>query len=332
MLSIRAMGLFDDLKMATGMGLEPTEAYRRAFEKGVLLGVDRFDEASDMFKTAAEKLQATDAAMARRATANSWIYGFLSTRDPRAAGEAARLLRDLAEIEVPGTADEVMSGPNLAKELEARMFEAQAQAAHGREAAALFRHAANAWLGMRRERPVTFTLTGDDENADDGMTRFFYNAALAEVREADSWAHENPDEAAVRYAVAALAFGRCGATQLRQDARERLRCIGLERSCWFCGRHVRGLGTNLRLLPSIASDYFHRLDRSEDGRNSSYDPSGAVFACAACAAAIDNVAAERADAVRRELGAHVQQLQTELGRLESRLRSVESKSHSHVGV
>ena len=51
-----------------------------------------------------------------------------------------------------------------------------------------------------------------------------------------------PDEAAERYAVAALAFARCGADSLRHQAKQRLRDIGLERPCWFCGRRVCGLG------------------------------------------------------------------------------------------
>jgi hypothetical protein len=43
------MGLFDDLKMATGLGLDPAQAYRRAFEKGVLLGFSKFGEAAEMW-------------------------------------------------------------------------------------------------------------------------------------------------------------------------------------------------------------------------------------------------------------------------------------------
>ena len=43
-----------------------------------------------------------------------------------------------------------------AAELEARMLEVQAEAAQGQQAANAFRLAANAWLAMPRERPVTF--------------------------------------------------------------------------------------------------------------------------------------------------------------------------------
>ena len=325
------MGLFDDLKMATGLGLEPTEAYQRAFEKGVLLGAAKFDDASEMFRTAAEKLRSVDAVMAQRANANALVYGFLAKRDPRVAWEAAQVLKTLPQIEVPGTADEVMEGSRLAAELQARMLEAQAESARGREAAQAFRSAANAWLAMPRERPVTFALTGDDSFADDGLTRFFYDAALAELREAEVWESTDPDEAAERLAMAALAFGRCGAAELRKQARDRLRGVRLERPCWFCGRRVRGLGTNLLRLPSIASAYFARLDHADQASGESYDPAGGVFACAACASAIDSVAEQRADVVRRELDARARELHNEMERLEDRVRRVESKSHSHMG-
>jgi hypothetical protein len=322
------MGLFDNLKMATGLGLDPQETYRRAFEKGVLLGVSRFDEAATMFKEAAEKLRGVDAALSQRASANACVYGFLSTRDPRMAAEAVRVLRAIDKVEVPGTADEVMEGSRLASELEARMLEAQAEKTRGREGARVLRRAAQAWLALRRERPVTFALTGDDAHAEDGLTRFFYDAAVAESWEAESWEAEDPDEAAERYAVAALAFGRSGAGQMRQQVRERLRGIGLERPCWFCGRHARGLGSNLRSLPTVASSYFAKLggDRGE-----SYDPSGALYACAACATAIDRVAEARAEAVRKEVEERLKDLKSEMKRLESRVRSVESDSHTHSG-
>lgn len=325
------MGLLDDLKMVTGVGLDPHEAYRRAFEKGVLLGADKFDDASDMFKTAAEKLRSVDAGLAQRAAANASIYGFLATRDPGVAHEAVRLLQGMTEIEVPGTADEVMEAGKLASELQARLLESRAQAASGSEAAKHYREAANAWLSMRRQRPVTLALTGDHEHGEDGLTRFFFDAALAEVAEAGALAADDPDEAAERYAVAALAFGRCGAGQRRQVARDELRRIGLERPCWFCGRQVRGLGTNLQILPTVSSAYFHRLDQMDRDRGQSYDPGGSIYACTACATAVDNVARQHADAVRRELEENVRDLRSELSRLESRLRDVESDSHTHSG-
>ncbi len=325
------MGLFDNLKMATGLGLDPLEAYRRAFEKGVLLGVSRFDEAAVMFREAAEKLRGVDEALAQRASANACVYAFLATRDPKMAEDAVRVLRAIDKVEVPGTADEVMDGSRLASELEARMLEAQAEKTRGRAGAKTLRKAAQAWLALRRERPVTFALTGDDAHAEDGLVRFFYDAAVAETWEAETWEADDPDEAAERYAVAALAFGRSGAAQMRQQVRERLRGIGLERPCWFCGRRARGLGINLRSLPTVASSYFAKLERSAEDRGESYESSGAIYACAACATAIDRVAEARADAVRKEVDERLEEMKSELDRLESRLRSVESDSHTHAG-
>lgn len=327
------MGLFDDLKMATGLGLEPAEAYRRAFDKGVLLGISKFDDAADMFAAAAEKLGSVDPAMASRARANALVYKFLATRDPEAAAQASQLLRSIGKIEIPGTADEIMDGAALAVELDARRLEAAAARAGdtGSAVADAYRRAAKAWLAMRSDRPVTFALTGDDEHAEDGMMRFFFNAARAELADAAALEASAPDEAAERFAMAAQAFGRCGATVARDEVRGRLRASRLERPCWFCGRIVRGLGTNMRRLPTVSSEYFARMSRADRARGESFDPPDGLFACAACAEAVDRVAREKADQVKRELSEHLDSLRSELKALESRLHRVEGKAHNHSG-
>jgi|GEM_PF-1974456 len=327
------MGLFDDLKMATGLGLEPAEAYRRAFEKGVLLGFSKFGEAAEMFATAAEKLASVDPLMAARARANAQIYRFLATRDDQAAVQACQMLQMVRQIEVPGTGDEVMDSSVLAAEIEARRWEAAAERASkaGSNAADAYRRAAHAWLPLRSTRPVTFALTGGDEHADDGMMRFFFNAALAELSEAMHTEATDPEAAAERFAMAAHAFARCGANAARDQARKRLRATRLERPCWFCGRMVRGLGTNMRRLVTVSSEYFVRLSKSDRRRGESFDPPDGIFACAACAEAVDHLARERADEVRQELIAQVVALQSELGEIKSRLRRVESESHTHLG-
>jgi hypothetical protein len=327
------MGLFDDLKMATGLGLEPAQAYRRAFEKGVLLGFSKFGEAADMFATAAEKLASVDPLMSARATANAHIYRFLATLDEQAAVQACQILQTLGQIEVPGTADEIMDAGVLAAEIEARRLEATAHCAQrsGLNAADAYRRAAHAWLPLRSARPITFALTGGDEHADDGMMRFFYNAALAELSDAMHAEATDPEAAAERFAMAAHAFGRCGAAAARDDARKRLRAARLERPCWFCGRTVRGLGTNMRRLTTVSSEYFVRLSRSDRRRGESFDPPNGIFVCAACAEAVDRLAWQRADEVRQEMIAQVVALRAELEAIESRLRRVESESHTHLG-
>lgn len=328
------MGLFDDLKMATGLGLEPTEAYRRAFDKGVLLGSSKFNDAADMFKTAAEKLAPTNPQLAARASANASLYRFLAKREPSAAWEAAQLLRSIPSIEVPGTADEIMDGKVLATELDARRLEADADRAfkaNSGQAPDAYRQAAQAWLLMRSDRPVTFALTGDDQEADDGMTRFFFNAAQAEFAEAVAAESTNPDLAAERFAMAAQAFGRCSAAEARNQAKERLRACRLERPCWFCGRVVRGLNTNLRRLPTVSSDYFVRLAKADRARGEAFEPPSSIFACAACAEAIDTIAVHRADEVRQEVTAKIGSLEATIDRLESRITDVERRAHSHVG-
>lgn len=328
------MGIFDNLKMATGLGLEPAEAYQRAFEKGVLLGPARFGDASGMFRDAAQKLSAVDQAMAARAHTNGLVYQFLATRDPRAAWDAVQALRSIPHIEVPGTADEIMEGALLAAELGARILEEQARAAESSGHFAVAdarRRAAQAWLPLFRVRPVTFALTGDDSHAEDGQTRFFLNAGLAEMSVASGNMGDDPDLAAEHLAMAAQAFGRAGATELRDRCRRGLRSARLERPCWFCGRIVRGLGDNLHELPALSSTYFDKLARQDKERGEAWSGSGTVFACGPCAAAIDQLAQRRADEVRAELNDVAEKLSSAIHALDARLDRVESMAHRHVG-
>ena len=111
------MGILDDLRMATGLALEPAEAYTRAFEKGVLLGPKHSGEAADLFNVAAQKLvQAEEpAAMAQRAAAKREPL-CRSSRTPRARCppphlRRCKILAHLPYIETPGTIDEIIEGP-----------------------------------------------------------------------------------------------------------------------------------------------------------------------------------------------------------------------------
>ena len=322
------MSLLDNLKMATGLGLEPAEVYRRAFEKGVLLGPAHFGEAAEMFLAAESRLAAVDPAWAARAAANAHLYRFLAHREPGSAERAIHALSRIRHIETPGTADELIDAPKLAAELSARMLEELARAtiqqAPPPAVADAFRRAAQAWLPLWNARPVTYELLADDAFADDGTTRFFLNAGTAAMFDAAAIIGRDPDLAAEHFAMAAQAFGRCGAGQQRAEARERLRACRLERPCWFCGRTVRGLGEHLRAMRTVASAYFGAVARADRERGEAYDPAGSIFACAVCAAAVDMVAEQRADAVRRELSPQIAQLNAHIQALEARLRRIES--------
>ena len=187
-----------------------------------------------------------------------------------------------------------------------------------------FRRAAHAWLPLWNVRPVTYELVADDAFADDGTTRFFLNAGTAAMNDAVACIGRDPDLAAEHFALASQAFGRCGAAQQRGEARDRLRACRLERPCWFCGRVVRGFGEHLRSMRTVSSAYFGSLARADRERGEAYDPAGSIFACAVCVAAVDILAEQRADAVRRELNPQIAQLGGQLQALEARLRRIES--------
>jgi hypothetical protein len=323
------MGFLDQLRMSSGLALEPAEAYTRAFEKGVLLGPQHFGEASTLFHTAAQKLASVDPAMAARASANGYLYAFLARRELPAAMSAVPILARIPWIEAPGTIDEIIEGPKLGAELAARILEEQARAIPAANCAGLaqaYRNAAYAWMLLLDWRLVTYGLLADDAFSEDGTARFFFNAGIAALNDGHAWSEADPDVAAEHFALAAQAFTRCGAADLRAQARDRLRSTRLERCCWFCGRRVQGLGGNLRLLAAHGSEYFARLARVDRARGESYEPGAGLYACALCASAIDAVAEVRVGAVRQELGGQVAALNQAFARLETRLSNLEIRS------
>lgn len=323
------MGFLDQLRMSSGLALEPAEAYTRAFEKGVLLGPQHFGDASDLFHAAAQKLGPVSPPMAARASANANLYAFLARREVPAAVAAVQILSRIPHIEAPGTIDEVIEGPKLAAELHARILEEQARAVPPTNCAAVahaYRGAAYAWVPLLDWRPVTYGLLADDAFTEDGTTRFFFNAGIAALNDGHTCCENDPDRAAEHFALAAQAFTRCGAAELRAQARDRLRSARLERCCWFCGRRVQGLGSNLRLLAAQGSEYFVRQAHLDRERGDAYEPGAGVYACTPCASAVDAVAEARAGAVRREMGALAANLNQALSRLESRLGNLEIRS------
>ena len=138
------MGLLDKVKSATGLGLNPDEAYHRAYEKGVLLG--KYDVASEMFSKAAEKYEeASRSELARRARANQFLYLFIGTKDLSHIDKILPHLETLPDIEELGSETVKIPVGELLTELQARKFEVaafgssgnlvQAQALHGKAAA-----------------------------------------------------------------------------------------------------------------------------------------------------------------------------------------------------
>src|SRR3954464_2870656 len=103
------MGFMDSLKKATGVGLNANEHYDRAYEKGVLLGPEKFAEAVGLFETAARKAaESGDVQTQTRALANSRLYGFITSGDVRLLPDLYQLLSQLTEVEQIGSRSEMM--------------------------------------------------------------------------------------------------------------------------------------------------------------------------------------------------------------------------------
>lgn len=320
------MGLLDQLRMSTGLALEPVEAYVRAFEKGVLLGPTHFGVASDLFRAAVPKLESVDAGLAARAAAHSSIYAFLALGDPRPAADAVARLQHIPWVETPGTIDELMEGPRLGAELAARIEEiAAASAGATREAGQARWRAAYAWLPLGSHRPVTFAFFGDDGFTEDALSRFFLQAGLAARADGDAFVTTEPERAAEQYAMATQAFARCGADALRTQTRDALRLTQAERRCWFCGVYAQGVRSNISVISTGMINYLAKLANADPLRRDSLAPGEGIFCCATCSTVVDSIADAKAQAVRHELLAALLDTRRYAEALELRLRAVESR-------
>jgi hypothetical protein len=327
------MGLMDSLKKATGVGLTPQEHYNRAYEKGVLLGEDKYGDAVKLFLAAAKKAdEAGDEPLAARARANAALYRFVLGK-----GDFADLFQALetqSEIEQVGSSTDVMETAPLLAELRARLTEqglVTGDANGHREAAATFKPIFTQKLWTYRHRPA-------EKHNDTGQQRFFFHTGMASWHDAVAVAQEDPESAAEHMAKALNAYRQCEASQRAEQAEAWLKNCRLRRTCWMCSREFQGAQLHFRGFRSDVSPYAVSTNEALSRDTSSIDRNEQlIILCEPCGSALehtaDRIAQQRTAQLREELvnalNAQVAEINNALGTVDKRLRKVERIAHRH---
>lgn len=326
------MGILDSLKRATGLGLNASEHYQRAFEKGVLLGPQRFAEAAGLFDAAAQKAnEIGDAQTAARSTANAKLYSYLVAGDPSNLAELRRALDHLDEIEAIGSRTEMMSADGLRAELDGRLMELEigrmGSADHQRLSEAHIR-ASEAFKKVPSWSLVTYKHHFKlDDHIDKAQSRFFYHLGLSSWHAALATVLKSPDGAAEHMGRALTAFRQCRDERWASHAQEWLARCRQKRTCWFCHRELQGAGIHFRSFSAIVHPYVtDRIAELGQDASSVDSASGEIVLCQPCGSALEavsqRIASEKVTAVREELGSQIDALNRSVDELEARIDAV----------
>lgn len=325
------MGLVDNLRKATGIGLTNSEHYQRAYEKGVLLGPAKYGDAVALFDTAAKKASDVgDVGLQLRATANARLYQFITTGDPRLLPELRNALSQIQEIEVIGSRTDTMAAATLLAEVDARWCEAQLQGKPiedypGR--ATLHRRASDTFKQIFQAQLTTYRWQSSDMHVDTAQSRFFYHVGSASWNDAMLHSREDPERAAEHMAKALSAFRQCGDSVYASQADSWLAKYRARRTCWMCHREMQGADVHFRVVTAQVAPYvvatISRL--GQDPSSVSVERSEIVL-CTPCDTSVrylaDQLACQRAQEVRAELGARLHAAEAALEALRARLNAM----------
>ena len=327
------MGFLDKVKGATGIGLNSTEAYHRAYEKGVLLG--KYDSASELFGKAAEKFeQEGQPDLARRARANQHIYSFVSTKNTALINDILRALEGADEVEEIGSETEKISAPELCAELEARRLENAAFASENAPSQAQLMHA-NAALKFQailKAKLKTYKYVPAKDHNDTAEERYFLHMGHSAYYQGLLVQDRDPMQAAERLSQAALAFKRAKDEALHSRMDAIVGNLRVRRTCWVCHREMQGFGLNISYMPATTTVYGRELV-AKLGQDTTSIVEEAVAVCLPCASMVRNQADEysrrRTDELRQEVEPQLAALIRAANALADRVAHLESVSHRH---
>lgn len=319
-------GFLGKVRGVTGIGLNANESYRRAFEKGVLLG--DYQAAGDLFARAAAKYEEAGLSEeAHRARANQCLYSFVASKQLRDIGEVARHLDAIGEIEELGSEITTVPAIELKTELEARQLENAAFASTAdpglavqlhSDAAVKFQQIINAPLRTYKYIPARDQHETVEE-------RYFLHQGYAFYYQGLMIQDGDPVAAAEKISQSALAFKRAKDDGLRNRMDKEVNSLRIKRECWFCHREMQGYGLNIKYYPARTTEYGRDMVRRLGKDAACIGDSGqSVAVCLPCASMIQYEAQRHVAVLRAEVEAQVSNLVTMMNVLAERLKRVES--------
>lgn len=327
------MGLMDSIKKATGLGLTPEQHYDRAYEKGVLLGPDKYGEAAALFQAAAAKAsEVGNNSLQARALANAFLYEYIAT------GNAAKLellreqLTQLQDIERIGTRSETMPAAVLAAEIEGRLIESQLFAAGPGSAGRplLHQRASEAFKKIFSESLCTYRFHARDQHAQTAQSRFFLNQGLMSWHEAILSVDQDPEAAAEHAGRALNAFRQCQDEGWSKQAETWLNRCRTKRTCWMCHREFQGLDVHVRNYPAKIAPYAVSVVTKLGEDATSLDRErGNLSLCTPCGTAVEKQAERYVDALRKEIAEEMKGMQATIATLLNAVKELQRHSHHH---
>jgi hypothetical protein len=332
------MGFMDSLKKATGIGLNATEHYDRAWEKGVLLGPEKYADASALFDAAHRKAtEAQDPVTAARARANAALYSWVATGKASSLQQLRASLEDVQDLEVVGSRTEAMPSLALQAELDGRLTELQLQDlppnAYDRRIQ-LHQRASEVFKRIFSAQLFTYRFHAADQHTQTAQARFFLHQGMLAWNGALSRMESDPEGASEHAARALASFRQCNDQQWSQTAETWLTKMRTRRTCWMCHRELQGLDVHVRTFPALVTPYLVAAVTKLGQDLSSLDAEGGnIVLCAPCGSSVekqaDLFATRRAGELRAEVMPHLAAMAQDMEVLRSAIRHLQSVAHSH---
>jgi tetratricopeptide (TPR) repeat protein len=288
------MGLMDKLKSglkdATGLGLDATEQYQRAYIKGVY--IEDYESAISCFEKAAEKYEkAGEREGANQALANAAIYRLVATKNMELLPTVIEKLSTISEIEQLFTDKETVNTSVWIDELsaynEARLGEASQDLLEKRDR---YKTAGDLMLKVGAA-PLTFAEKLNlDGPCDKAMIRSYYYAGHADHFDSHRLVYSVPEEAENALQKSMMRFKQANETEWSDKVEVMLNQVKAKRHCWMCGREMQGEEIHFRYYPTNITEYIKAQIQKNNEDAGMLDREKHVTICRVCGLTIENQA------------------------------------------
>jgi len=333
------MGFLDKVKglgKEVGIGLSAQEQYFRAYEKGVLLQPPDYSSAAKHFSTANEKfIKEGDQAMARHAQANAVLYGLISSRDQSIISEVIRALEPITEIERIGSREEMIQTAPLIAELNALLYEFQAEQSDGNNINKkdAYANASKIYMKLGTSPLQIAEKLQVKGPVDKSMMRSFYCSGLSDYYAALSILMSSPAQAHDFLQKSATEFRQAMITDWSKTVDDHIAQVSSKTHCWICGREMQARDVFFNYYPAKTEEFHTNLLKNTNEDLRMIDMPGHITACTVCGSTIENqadrYATMRANEVREWIAPILETYKKALENHNERLKNLEAVAHRH---
>jgi len=335
------MSIFDKIKQAakdtTGLGLNATEQYNRAYQKGVFLAPPNYKAAAEHFVKASGKFtEEGNQAMAVRANANAALYTLIVAPTPEAIDNAVKTMSQVQQLERIGSQTEMVATGPLVIELRAVQLAAQAEACSAHmEKAVGFKNASQALLKIGNA-PLQLTdrlkLPGPFDKA---LKRAVYYQAFSDYHAGCAKLAESPQSAQDFFQSSTTRFKQAQVSDMESKVGALLQDVQFKRHCWMCGREMQGRNIYFKYYPTSTAPYHNRVVEALQQDAGMIDSPNEVTLCTVCGLAVeaqaDAYAVKRMNELREELVPVINGLRNDVNNLIERVNELARMAHTHRG-